>query len=89
MDNSIRLKELQLINGALRKGGEGLGFVFFFKRVLFGWGGEDGVIPPLSKGGFFQGLGMGTNPKGCFLGDIGGVDVSMTNDFLSSTPCEK
>jgi hypothetical protein len=32
---------------------------------------------------------MGTNPKGCFLGDIGGVDVSMTNDFLSSTPCEK
>ncbi len=53
MDNSIGLKELQVVNGVLRKGDEGLGFFFFFKRVFFGWGGEDGVIPPLSKGGFF------------------------------------
>ncbi len=53
VDNSIKLKELQVVNGALRKGDEGLGIVVFFsKRVFFGWGGEDGVIPPLSERGF-------------------------------------
>ncbi len=79
MDNSIILKELPVVNGALRKGDEGFGFFFFFKRVFFGWGREDGVIPPLSKGGFFLRdwdrwifLGMGTNPKGCFLDGMGG-----------------
>jgi len=42
MDSSIRLKELQVVNGALRKGDNGLGFFFFFKRVFFGWGGRMG-----------------------------------------------
>jgi hypothetical protein len=37
VDNSIKLKELQVVNGALRKGDEGLGIVVFFsKRVFFG-----------------------------------------------------
>jgi hypothetical protein len=36
VDNSIGLKELQVVNGVLRKGDEGLGFFFFFKRVFFG-----------------------------------------------------
>jgi hypothetical protein len=30
MDNSIKLKELQVVSGALRKGDEGLGFFKFF-----------------------------------------------------------
>ncbi len=52
VDNSIRL--IQVVCGALRKGDKGLGFFFFFlKRVFFGWREEDGVIPSLSKGGFF------------------------------------
>jgi hypothetical protein len=37
MDYSIKLKELQLVSGALRKGDEGLTILFyFFKRVFFG-----------------------------------------------------
>jgi hypothetical protein len=52
VDNSIILKELQVVNGVLRKGDEGLG-ILFSKRVFFGWGKEDELIPPLSKGGFF------------------------------------
>jgi hypothetical protein len=37
MDNLIRLKELQVVGGALRKGDKGLGFFFFFyKRVFLG-----------------------------------------------------
>jgi len=37
VDNSIRLKELQVGSEALRKGDEGLGFLFFifFKMVFF------------------------------------------------------
>jgi hypothetical protein len=44
VDNSINLKQLQVVSGALRKGDEGLGsIVFFSERVLFwvrrgGWG---------------------------------------------------
>jgi hypothetical protein len=44
MDNSIRLKELQIVSGALRKRDKELGiFFFFFKRVFVwvrrgGWG---------------------------------------------------
>jgi hypothetical protein len=30
-----------------------------FQTSFFGWGGEDGVIPPLSKGGFFIRIGIG------------------------------
>jgi hypothetical protein len=60
VDNSIRLKELQDLNGALRKRDEGLRFLFIFSKGFF-WvrrgGGEDGVIPPLSKGGFLNRLG--------------------------------
>jgi hypothetical protein len=36
MDNSIRLKELQVVNGVLKKVDEGLRFFFFFKKVFFG-----------------------------------------------------
>ncbi len=58
MYNSIRLKGLQVVNGALRKVYERLRFLFLFQKGFFLWGGEDGVIPPLSKGGFFfKGLG--------------------------------
>jgi hypothetical protein len=35
VDYSNRLKELQVVSGALRKGGKGL-VIFFFKRVFFG-----------------------------------------------------
>jgi hypothetical protein len=43
VDNSIRLKKLQVVNGALRKGDEGLGFFIFFSKKYFwvrrgGWG---------------------------------------------------
>jgi hypothetical protein len=34
--NSIRLKKLQVVSGALRKGDEGLKFLFFVRRVFFG-----------------------------------------------------
>jgi hypothetical protein len=54
VDNSIRLKELQVVSGTLRKGDKGLILFFIFsKRVFFGWGKEDGSIPPLFKGVFF------------------------------------
>ncbi len=58
MDNSIKLKELQVENGAIRKGDEGLQFLFSFQKGFF-WvrRGENGIIPPLSEGGFFKGLG--------------------------------
>jgi hypothetical protein len=37
VDYSNRLKELQVVSGALRKGGKELViFFFFFKRVFFG-----------------------------------------------------
>jgi hypothetical protein len=42
MDNSITLKELQVVNGAFRKGDEGLGIFHFSKRFFWvrrgGWG---------------------------------------------------
>ncbi len=54
MNNSIRLKELQVVSGALSKGDEGLKILFSFsKGFFFGRGGEDGSNPPLSKGSFF------------------------------------
>jgi len=37
VDNSIRLKELQDLNGALRERDEGLRFIFiFFQKGFFG-----------------------------------------------------
>jgi hypothetical protein len=43
VDNSIILKELQVINGVLRKGDERLRIFFFFQKGFFwvrkgGWG---------------------------------------------------
>jgi hypothetical protein len=35
VDNSIRLKELQVGSGALRKGDKGLGFLFLFQNGFF------------------------------------------------------
>jgi hypothetical protein len=35
MDNLIRLKELQVVGGALRKVDKGLGFFFFFLQKGF------------------------------------------------------
>ncbi len=63
MDNSIRLKELQVGSEALRKGDEGLGiFIFFFERVFLGeevkttqlykLSAFAPISPPLSKGIF-------------------------------------
>jgi hypothetical protein len=49
VDNSIKLKELQVITRALRKGAKGLGF--------FWVGGEDGVFHPFPKEVFFKRLG--------------------------------
>jgi hypothetical protein len=47
MDNSIKLKELQVQNGALRKGDKGLQFLFLFQKGCF-WvrkGGWDNSTP--------------------------------------------
>ncbi len=35
MDNSIRLKELQVVSGTIKKGDEGLRFIFFKSKELF------------------------------------------------------
>jgi hypothetical protein len=49
-DNSIKLKELQVESGTLRKGDKWLEFSFsFLKEFFFGSGWEDGVILPLSE----------------------------------------
>ncbi len=62
MDNSIRLKELQVVNGGLRKKTWEVKIFIFFKMVFFQWGEEDEIIPPLSKGGFIIfPKGIGTN----------------------------
>ncbi len=76
MDNSIRLKELQVVNGFLKKGDEGFqksfdcvrkgrwGTSTFFQKIFFKKG--------LGKVIFF---GMGTNPRVCFLGNMGGRNL--------------
>ncbi len=58
MDNSIRLKELQVINGALKKRDERLGFSFSFSKGFFwvkkgGWGNST----PFQKEVFLKGWG--------------------------------
>ncbi len=35
MNNSIRLKELQIVSGTLRKGDEELGFIYLFSKEFF------------------------------------------------------
>jgi hypothetical protein len=42
VDNSIGLKELQVVNGVLRKGDEGLGFFSFSKGFFLGEEGRMG-----------------------------------------------
>ncbi len=37
MDNSIRLKELQVVSGVLRKGDKGLGKKILFQKEVFFW----------------------------------------------------
>ncbi len=57
VDHSIRLKELQAINGALRKGDERLGFLFLFQKNFF-WvttGGCDNSTH-FQRKFFFKGL---------------------------------
>jgi hypothetical protein len=59
VDNSIRLKELQVVSGALRKRDKGLGFFYFlFQKGFFwvrrrGWGNST----PFQRSVFFKGLG--------------------------------
>jgi hypothetical protein len=36
MDNSIKLKELQVVTGALKKKGRGIRIVFFFQKGFLG-----------------------------------------------------
>jgi hypothetical protein len=58
MDNSIKLKELQVQNGALRKRDKGLQFLFHFQKGFF-WvrkGGWDNSTP-FQRRFFFKGLG--------------------------------
>jgi len=75
VDNSIKLKELQVENGALRKGHKGLQFFFLFQKGFFwvrrgGWGNST----PFQRRLFLRDwdrwffFGMGTNPKRLFLG---------------------
>ncbi len=58
MKNSIRLKELQVVSGVLRKWDEGLGNIFSFPKGFFLV--EEGRIDqfqPFPKEFFFKGLG--------------------------------
>ncbi len=84
MDNSIKLKELQILTRTLRKGDKGLEHNNNnnSKKKIFEGGWEDGVIPPLSQRKFIlrdwergNFLGIGTNPKVCFLGAMGGRNL--------------
>jgi hypothetical protein len=62
VNNSIILKELQVVYGTLRKGDEELSFFFFFFQKefkglflgLLGW--MDNSIPFQRRGFFFKGL---------------------------------
>jgi hypothetical protein len=65
VDNSIKLKELQVESETLRKKDKGLSF-FLFKGIFFGWGKEDKIIWPLYEEFFWVGL-----EKVIFLGDGG------------------
>jgi hypothetical protein len=42
VDNSIRLKELQVVSGVFKKRDEGLGISFFFSKKVFL--GEEGKV---------------------------------------------
>jgi hypothetical protein len=50
VDNSIKLKELQVVSGALRKGDKGLVILFcFFKRFFLGEDGRWGNSSPFQR----------------------------------------
>ncbi len=54
MDNSIKLKQLQVVNEDIKKEDDMLGILFLFQKgYFFNEEGEDEVIPPLSKRGIF------------------------------------
>jgi len=58
VDNSNRLKELQVVSGALKEGDKGLGFIFLFQKgVFFGEEGRMDKLHPFPKEVFFKGLG--------------------------------
>jgi hypothetical protein len=65
VDNSIKLKELQVESEALSKKDKGLNF-FLFKGIFFGWGKEDKIIRPFYEEFFWVGL-----EEVIFLGDGG------------------
>jgi hypothetical protein len=54
VDNSIRLKELQVVNGALRKGDKGFKCFFLFQKDFL-WV-RRGRFHPFPKKVFFKGL---------------------------------
>jgi hypothetical protein len=58
VDNSIKLKELQ-VTGALKNGDEGLGIVVFFSKRVFFWvrRGGWGNATPFQRRFFFKKLG--------------------------------
>jgi hypothetical protein len=59
VDNSIKLKELQVVNGVLRKGDNMLGIYFLFPKGFFIWvkrGGWDNFTP-FQRRCFLKGLG--------------------------------
>ncbi len=90
MDNSIRLKELQVASGALRKGDEGFGFFFFFSKRFFwvrrgGWGNST----PFQRR-FFLGWGLtqrlfrgwhGKEKFGCFSKQEGGIFFNFSKNY--------
>jgi hypothetical protein len=59
VDNSIKLKELQVVRGALRKRGWGLTILFYFFQKGFFWVGRGGWSnsTPFQRMFFFKGLG--------------------------------
>jgi hypothetical protein len=76
--NSIKLKELQIVGGALRKEDKGLRTFFSFPKRFFwvrrgGWGNST----PFRRRFFLKGLGEvnfwgdGVYSKVCFLGGVG------------------
>ncbi len=75
MDNSIKLKELQILTGTLRKGDKGLEHNNNnnSKKKKFEGGWEDGVIPPLSQRKFI----LRDWERGNFLG------IGLTQRFVS------
>jgi hypothetical protein len=58
VDNLIKLKELQVVSGVFKKGGQRVKFSFLFQKGFF-WvkRGRWGNSTPFQKMFFFKGLG--------------------------------